>query len=271
MRIYIINLDRHSQRWERLKELLQGLDFQRIAAVDGKTIDGPELRNRSIPLCHEALSRYERACVLSHRLALQEFLAGKDSYCCILEDDVFISPDFPRFIKSGNWIPKGCDMFKIETCTTDFYFSRKTTSCLDRQAVVPYSFHLGCAAYIVSHRAAQILLEETLRPDRPIDRIMFDETGLQKLHPVYQLFPALCIQANRYKGGILFPELDSSIERTFIPEVQTQIVQTRKTLANKIKRELVRPFNQLKIRIEPVGRIIRDRIKGVRYGNVPFA
>ncbi|MEI9864980.1 MAG: glycosyltransferase family 25 protein [Limisphaerales bacterium] len=228
MRIYVINLDRHSLRWDRLKELLQGLDFQRIAAVDGKTIDGPELRDRSIPLCHEALSRYERACVLSHRAAWLEFLAGKDPYCCILEDDVIISPDFTRFIKRENWIPKRCEVLKIETCTTEFYFSRKTIACLDRRLVVPHSLHLGCAAYIISRRSAQILLEETVRPDRPIDRIMFDETGLQKLRPVYQLFPALCIQANRYQGGILFPELDSSIERTFTPEVQTQIVQPRK-------------------------------------------
>ncbi len=271
MRIYVINLDRHALRWARLQALLQGLDFKRIAAVDGKTVDGPEMRDHSIPLCYEALARYERACIQSHRTAWLEFLAGRDSHCCVLEDDIFISPDFARFMSCEGWIPKRCNLLKIETLATGFYFSRKTIACLDRLSVVPYSLHLGSAAYILSRRGAQIMLDETVRPNRPIDRIMHDETGLEKLRPIYQLFPALCIQASRRPDGIIFPELDSSIQRVSPPETRVPIVADRKTLANKIKREFVRPFNQLKTRLTPVGLDIRDLIKGRRYGSVPFA
>ena len=35
MQIYVINLDRHPARWQRIAGLLQGLTIKRIAAMDG--------------------------------------------------------------------------------------------------------------------------------------------------------------------------------------------------------------------------------------------
>ncbi len=114
MQIYVINLDRYPLRWQRMEGLLQGLAFKRIAAVDGKDIDGPEYREPGSPMGYENLSRYTRACLLSHRAIWEQFLAGEDPHCCVLEDDVFISLDFPRFINSSDWIPKDGDLVKLK-------------------------------------------------------------------------------------------------------------------------------------------------------------
>ncbi|MEJ0090292.1 MAG: glycosyltransferase family 25 protein [Limisphaerales bacterium] len=277
MQIYVINLDRHPARWQRMESLLQGLAYKRVAAVDGKTIEGPEQRDYSLPKTYEILSRYERGCILSHRSAWQEFLAGGDPYCCVLEDDVFISPDFARFVNDEAWIPKDCSLLKIETVQLEVCLSRKTIPCFDRQTARLCSLHLGTAAYIVSRRAAKILLAETLQPALPMDLLFYEDSGRQKLHPVYQLVPALCIQAKRKKDGIIFAEMESAIQPRVETKKSSAIPPAPETFHNKIKRELSRPIRQFfrlldlfKDSMESAGRAVFDRFKGIRRCKVPF-
>ena len=277
MQIYVINLDRHPARWQRIAGLLHGLAIKRIAAVDGKNLEGPEYRDHTLAFSYENLSRYERACILSHRFAWQEFLNSNDPYSCILEDDVFISSDFHRFIKSETWIPMDCNLVKIETTEQEVFISRKTINCLERKAALLRSLHFGTAAYIISRRGAEACLKETLQSDRPMDHIMFDETGLRKLHPVYQLLPVLCIQANQRADGMIFSELESSIQPKVNPQaspqiqMSPQITPAPKTLLNKIKREGLRPFRQLSQLIQIAGVHGLRRLKGVHRCRVPFA
>ena len=94
MKIYCINLDQHRLRMERMRRCLQGLAFERIPAVDGKTLGGPECRDVSQPIGSNNMTRYELACVRSHRVAWSRFLAGGEPYCCVLEDDVFLARIF---------------------------------------------------------------------------------------------------------------------------------------------------------------------------------
>jgi glycosyl transferase family 25 len=258
-----------------MSSLLEGLEVKRIPAVDGANLDGPEKHDWSRPWCYEALSRYERACILSHRAACQEFLAGTDPYCCIFEDDVFISPDFRSFINDPTWIPAGCHVMKLETCLHESFYSRRSIPCRNRRAAVPRSLHFGSAAYIISRQGAQILLDETLKPDRAIDRILFEPRGLKLLHPVYQLFPALCVQAAVKPDGIIFAEMESSVRSRPQPATPVPVIPTRKTLANKIKRELMRPFRQLKNLItasaKSIGVATYDWLRRVRRCTVPYA
>ncbi len=267
MRIYVINLDRNPVRWQRMTELLSGLDFQRIAAVDGKNLDGPEYNDLSRPRSPETLSRYNRGCALSHRKVCQEFLAGADPYCCVLEDDVFISPDFARFVKDASWIPAGINVVKLETTGFEVFLSTRTVPCRNRDARLLRSAHLGTGAYIISRRGAQTLLDLTERLDRSIDRLMFEEHGLQKLHPAYQLVPALCIQASLKKDGMIFPEMTSTIQPPQ-PEIQpTPKAPVQNPVLDKIKREVTRPFKQLKKLIE----FLILYLQGKQRFRVPFA
>lgn len=243
MRILLINLDRQPMRLKRMEELLRGLSFERIAAVDGKTINGLERRVNLDPVCRADLSRYEIACILSHRAAWLRFLAGKERYCCILEDDVFISPDFPKFINDKLWVPENGDLVKIETYDRRVFLSRKRIPCLNRSVMQLHSLHFGTGAYILSRKRASILLDETFNPNRTLDRILFDETAVQKWSPVYQLFPALCIQGRNIANGILFPEMQSAISPR--PLANPPSPKKKKTFLKRIKTELARPFQQL--------------------------
>jgi glycosyl transferase family 25 len=244
MQILLINLDRQPMRLKRMEELLRGLSFERIGAVDGKTIDGLDRRINPEPVCRADLSRYEIACILSHRAAWLRFLAGKERYCCILEDDVFLSTDFSKFINDESWLPENSDLVKIETYDRRVFLSRKKIPCLNRSVRQLHSLHFGTGGYILSRKGASILLDETSDPNRTLDRILFDEPAVQKWSPVYQLFPALCIQGRNIENGILFPEMQSAINPR--PLIKPPRLKKKKTLLQRIKNELAHPLHKLK-------------------------
>ena len=270
MQIYVINLAEKTGRWSRMAGLLQGLPFQRIAAVDGKTIDGPEMNIRTYPNIRtipKQLSRYHRACYLSHQAAYEKFLAGPDPYLCVLEDDVFLSPDFPQFINNETWIPPDCDLIKIETTQAFIWTASRRIACLDRQAAQLRSIHLGTAGYIISRRGAERLLEMVPEPNCPIDRLIFGKIGREKLHPIYQLMPALCIQGCHRGDGVSFPDMESSIDRQAPPTIRPMVAPPRKPLLAKVRRELIRPFHQLRT----ARRNAWLHSNGLRRQGIPFA
>ena len=258
-----------------MKNLLPDLAVRRVAAVDGKMLTGPEANDLSRPPSPETLSRYNRGCVLSHRQAMQEFLAGGESHGCVLEDDVFISPDFFHLVKKTDWIPKGCHLVKLETTRQEVTIARRGIACGDRHLFRLRSLHFGTAAYIISRRGAERLLEMTQRPDRSIDRILFEPAGLKNMGPVYQLVPAPCIQAGHHPGGIIFPELKSSIQpqpsKPATPNSPMPSGPVRQPSFNKLSRELRRPFCQLNGRARFLTGELLDRLRGVRRVRVPFA
>ncbi len=237
MQIYLINLDRHVKRLVRMTEMLKEVAFERISAVDGRDLDGPENWDPNLPSSAENLDKYNRACVLSHRLAWEKFLKADVRYCCILEDDIFISPEFPKFTADESWIPSYVDLLKIETNNQRVFLSRRTSASLDRSIAALKSPHMGTAAYILTRRGAEALLQNTVPIDRPADKLVFGADAIQRGTPViHQLSPALCMQAKNLKHGILFPEMESAI--------QGQRLRKEKSALKKIRTELMRPLGQ---------------------------
>ena len=92
MTIYLINLDRHPERLAHMREQLDGVAFERISAVDGSTR----------PATIEGLTRFELACLESHRTAWRRFLGSDESFGCFLEDDVHLQPGFTALLCEGN-------------------------------------------------------------------------------------------------------------------------------------------------------------------------
>jgi glycosyl transferase, family 25 len=133
MKIFVINLERKPQRWQRMAEQLRGLDFHRVPAVDGTGMDGPEFNIKSRSPGHENLSRFGRACAMSHRLACQEFLGGKDDFCCILEDDVMLGPEFARFMSETGWIPRESNIVRLETTRQKILLGAQSLTALNRR------------------------------------------------------------------------------------------------------------------------------------------
>ena len=89
MRVFVINLDRHPERLAHMRGQLRGIAFERISAVDG---------TKSQPT-QKGLTRFELACLASHRDAWRQFLDGSEEHACFLEDDLHIRPDFD----SADW------------------------------------------------------------------------------------------------------------------------------------------------------------------------
>lgn len=260
MRVYYINLERHARRRERMEHLLAALTYERVHAVDGKTLTGPEVRDRTRPLGPDNLTRYELACLLSHRQAWVDFLAEGDAYACILEDDVVLSPDFSRFIQDAAWIPTGCDVVKIETFCERIMLARHENAAVDRKLAGLLTFHQGSAGYILSRRGAERLMVSTERPALPVDLVLFDTDLLQQRGLVSQLIPGLCIQSHRVSDGPVLDELVSSIQ-------QPPPDKMPKPWNERIMAELTRPFRQLRTLVV---RLLFQQRHRARQHVVPF-
>lgn len=237
MKIYCINLDRHARRMERMRECLKGLPFERIAAVDGADCSGPERRDVSILATAATLTKFERACLASHRLAWTRLLADEEPFGCVLEDDVVFSPDFSSFSNNTAWIPAGCEIVKLETFLEPVVLSRVTRPARDRRLAEIRSLHYGSAAYIISRVAAEQLLAATVAPMVPVDAVLFYPEHSKLNGPIWQLDPALCLQAQRQPGTVAFEELHSSI--------QPPHLKNKKTARQRFMAEASRPFRQL--------------------------
>lgn len=260
MKIYCINLDRHAQRMERMEKLLHGLAFERIAAVDGQTLAGPDRRDKTIPATAETLTRFERACLASHRLAWMRLLESNDAFACVIEDDLVFSPDFADFIRDESWIPANSTVIKLETFYEQVVLSQKSIPACGRELAELRSLHNGSGAYLVSRRGAEQLLAATVSLALPVDVAMFDPMFSRSFAPVWQLIPALCVQAQHDRRAMTLEELKSSIQPGWM--------RPEKTFWQRVKKETLRPFQQLAfVTIAPLKR----RLNGSRLAKIPHA
>lgn len=236
MKIYCINLDRHAQRMERMRECLRDLPFERIAAVDGQTLVGPDRRDKSIPSTAATMTRFERACLASHRFVWTRFITEGGDFACVLEDDLVFSPDFSGFIRNADWIPAGCNLVKLETFYEKIVVASETLPARGRVLAELRSVHNGSGAYIISRRGAEMMLASTASQAQPVDVALFAPENFRSVGSIKQLMPALCVQAQHVPGGMAFAELKSSIQPGWM--------QPKKTLWHRIQKETLRPFRQ---------------------------
>ena len=97
MRIFLINLARRPDRLAAMTRAAGGLPLRRIEAVDARDpgdLDG--LFEEAGPLGE--IPRGDKACLLSHRAAWQEFVASGEAHATFLEDDVILTPSAGRFL-----------------------------------------------------------------------------------------------------------------------------------------------------------------------------
>ncbi|HJS46196.1 MAG TPA: glycosyltransferase family 25 protein [Rhizomicrobium sp.] len=201
MRIYLVNLAR---RPDRLATMIRqtvplGLSLERIEAVDAKS-EEPAMVNRwftqSGPLGQIPMG--DKACLLSHRQGWNMFLASGDRHAVFLEDDVRLSVSAAALLTSDGWIPADAAVVKLE-----HYGPAGQRVLLDEIRAVGEDFqlgrmlsrHTGAAAYILSRRAAELLLHQTCF-DLPVDHLLFNPNNSKlfaRLRP-RQLVPAIARQ-----------------------------------------------------------------------------
>jgi glycosyl transferase family 25 len=184
MQVYLINLDRDRDRLAHMREQLSHVSFTRMAAVDGT--GNPETAN--------GLTRFELACLASHRNAWRQFLCNPDSHACFLEDDLHIWPGFKALVDDDAWVPPDADSVKIDTYLQKVKLGDRRTAPGERQVARLYTRHESSAAYILSRRGAERYLALTAHPTLPADYALFPKNGRQLGLHIYQLTPAVAIQ-----------------------------------------------------------------------------
>ena len=239
MRTYLINLERRKDRLSAMAQQADalGLGLDRVVALDAGTAD-PASVNRWFanggPLGE--IPAGDKACLLSHRMAWERFVASGEPHAVFLEDDVRLSKAAGALLASDAWIPAGVEVVKLE-----HYGPAGQRVLLAGLHVVSQDFqmgrmlsrHTGGAAYILSRKAAQLLLAQQ-RFDLPVDHLLFNPNNSKlfaALSP-WQLVPAIARQQE-------FVGEKSDIEKT-----RTGLRRFGWTYA---KRELVRFGYDLKL------------------------
>jgi glycosyl transferase family 25 len=261
MRIFLINLVRRPDRLAAMTVTARdlGLNLSRLEALDARTAGVlPDMFDDRGPLGE--IPRGDKACFLSHRAAWQAFMAGSEPYAAVLEDDVILTPSAARFLKDESWIPPGVDVVKLEhygpaaqsVLLSDFRDVGPPSNQAQFRIARMHSRHTGAAAYILSRRAAEILLAEP-RFNLPVDHLLFNPNNsplFARLAP-WQLLPAVARQQD-------FVGEKSDIEGTR--------VGLRKFDSIYAKRELVRFGYDLKLLPRQLALVLGGKARFTRIG-----
>jgi glycosyl transferase family 25 len=101
--IYVLTLDRATDRHAHVKCALQGIDYRFFSGIDKSLFASGELKleavyddavHRSRNRTHRSMSAGEVACALSHRAIHQDALEQGYARILILEDDVALFPEY---------------------------------------------------------------------------------------------------------------------------------------------------------------------------------
>jgi len=201
MDLYFINLARRPDRRAAMEEQAQalGLQLTRLDALDARAADAAELARRfetNGPLGE--IPKGDQCCSLSHRIAWARLVESGAPYAVVLEDDVRLSERASLVLKNADWILPGTDLIKLEhygPASQSVLLSDLTDAGQGFRLGRMRSRHTGAAAYILSRRAAELLLEIP-RFDLPVDHLLFNPNNSKifaKLRP-WQLLPTVARQ-----------------------------------------------------------------------------
>lgn len=184
MQVYVINLDRDRDRLAHTREQLAGVPFTRIPAVEGATIAEPA----------NGLTRFEVACLLSHREAWRRFLATSEPCACFIEDDLHVWPGLAALATDGAWVPPDAHAVKLDTYFQLVRLGPRRPAVAGREVARLYSRHESSAAYLLTRAGAERYLALTDPPTLPADYSIFPRNPRKLGLVIYQLVPAVAIQ-----------------------------------------------------------------------------
>ncbi|KQZ54583.1 hypothetical protein ASD54_04435 [Rhizobium sp. Root149] len=243
MQVFVINLDRATDRMQRMRTLLDGLGlaWARIPAVDGKALEPEALRTWSAARDDGSLilTPGEVGILLSQRQAWQNTVE-QDKPCVVLEDDVHIADSARHWLAHTDWLPADADIVKFETTLRPVSVDRQAINVGSGLRLARLrSGHLGLAGYIITPKAALRLLKAIGQSAHAVDHLVFDPVSpLFDELVIYQTLPALCIQDQFLPSHQV--GLGGEIERAWAVEKKKQ----KRTLLQKLGREVQRLASQ---------------------------
>ncbi|MDC0658403.1 glycosyltransferase family 25 protein [Leisingera sp. SS27] len=207
--VYLIGLQQATGRAALMQQELDqaGLSAVRIDAVDSTQVSRGEMLQQCASEGNWGyFQTKDMACTLSHAKAWEAFLASDADVALILEDDVFLSPDTGAWLADLSWWPADAGIVKFERWRAkklQVALGKGGFTHLGREVRPMLSRHAGGAAYVISRKAAQHLLDS-----RPfcitLDNLLFnfDASRPARSIKVYQVQPALAEQGNEAPGEV---------------------------------------------------------------------
>jgi GR25 family glycosyltransferase involved in LPS biosynthesis len=235
MKVYLINLDRHPERLAHMRKQLNGVAFERISAVDGSN-DPPTTKG---------LSRFELACLESHKLAWRQFLDSPETQACFIEDDLHVWPGFAAVMGDSSWIPSDAHSVKLDTYLQKVELGEKRAAIDARQIARLYSRHHSSAAYILTRPGAARYLELTAIPSLPADYALFPNHPRRCGLRIYQLCPAVAMQDH-----LLEPDRGGQAFATTMAAADRRAKLQQSSTLDKLGREGVRLAGQVVTLVE---------------------
>ena len=230
MKIYLINLDRDAARLAHMRDQLNGVAFERISAVDGS----------NAPPTTKGLTRFELACLESHKAAWRQFLSGPEAHACFLEDDLHIWPGFAALTASQSWIPRDAHSVKLDTYLQKVELGEMRVAVGARRIARLHSRHQSSAAYILTREGAARYLDLTASALLPADYALFPNHSRRLGLRIYQLCPAVAIQDH-----LLKPDQGGQAFATAMATAGGGATRPRASTLEKLGRESVRLAGQV--------------------------
>ncbi|MEB1936744.1 glycosyltransferase family 25 protein [Xanthomonas campestris pv. campestris] len=212
---YFINMQRCDDRLRAMSARFQalGVPFERIAAVDGRTLTPEQIadfaRQRPLEGSGDAFSTGPRTwtasnigCFLSHQAAWRIAANSDDAYTAVFEDDMHLSDALPALLRTTDWLPGGSSIVRLEPSYNRIKLEGKVTAVAGRQlrrvrpSTNQHCWPVCAGALIISRDAARLLLAAEARWHTMADIFMFgwNESPVAQQLSTYQLSPAACIQ-----------------------------------------------------------------------------
>lgn len=264
MKLYVINLDRSSDRLARLKTIFSRLNLTltRVKAIDARKLDDKTYEAvNAINLWPDKLTRGEVACFLSHKTALAQIAAGADPFGVVFEDDVELAECAGNFLKNSDWVPSDADIVKLETFFKKVWLGPKqATSTPGFMLEEMKSSHIMAAGYLISKQAAARFIDKMERKSAPFDHLLFNfRLHVAEEFKIYQLDPAIVVQAR--------------LESTLQSERTTNETQkkARRGVIQTVVREMRRLFSRARTGLWgiTINTLSHDQWKRIPFANPP--
>ncbi|MBI3441226.1 MAG: glycosyltransferase family 25 protein [Proteobacteria bacterium] len=175
--IFVINLKRSADRRKDMSGRLDPLKmhYSFFEAVDGQALDLKTLPSyaglRRRLFFGRDLSPGEMGCLLSHRAIYQHMVDNNLDKAIVLEDDVFLSPDFPEVVGELLNLPLQWDMIRFLDREKVYRYSRPIR-VLARKPYVLNRVLLtagGAYGYMLTQKAARTFLQHMYKNVLPVD------------------------------------------------------------------------------------------------------
>lgn len=186
--VYLINLDRSPERRFRMEAriLSKGLEFERVSAVDGRTLSMPPSSFDEVGYRRRHGRRpnpLEIGCYLSHVECARRMLESDADHALILEDDLIFDEDLVATLNAALDECRSWDILRLSSVNRGKKFKLKPLTAL-RNLSVSLTREKGSGAYVINRRAAQWIAEQLVPMRLPYD-LAFDLEHLAGLRGLF--------------------------------------------------------------------------------------